>query len=155
MIYGLVLVLHIGVALFLIAVVLLQGGRGGMGEALGGAAAQSLFGGGVNTVMTKLTAVVAGLFMVTCLSLAGLSTARGRSSVMNQLPITPEELPAALPQIPGPAPSAQHVVGPGTETSSQTPAPTPSATGQADTTQPQESSTPNDAPPSTAPATTD
>ena len=105
MLYGLVLTIHILVALFLIVVILLQGGRGGMGEALGGAAVQSLFGGGANTVMTKLTAVVAGLFVVTCLSLAALSTARGRSVIdqipsmpSGQLPFTPDQLPFAPPK---------------------------------------------------------
>ena len=73
-----------------------------MGEALGGAAAQSLFGGGANTVMTRITAVGAGLFMVTCLSLAVLSTSRGSRSVIDQIPVTPEELPMALPQSPQP-----------------------------------------------------
>ena len=96
MIYGLVLVVHILIAFFLIGVILLQGGRGGLGEALGGAGAQSLFGGGANIVMTKVTAVAAAMFMVTCLSLAALSTARGRS-VIEQLPMTPEELPLTLP----------------------------------------------------------
>ena len=118
MIYGLVLVVHILVALFLIVIILLQGGRGGMGEALGGAAAQSLFGGGANTVMTKITAIGAGLFMVTCLSLAMLSTARGRS-VIDQLPVTPETLPLALPQPPStPEPPS---------TAPQQPAPSPKA----------------------------
>ena len=97
MVYGLVLVVHILIALFLIGVILLQAGRGGMGETLGGASAQSLFGGGANIVMAKVTAVGAGMFMVTCLSLAALSTARGRS-VIEQLPMTPEELPLTLPQ---------------------------------------------------------
>ena len=105
MIYGLVLVIHVIVAFFLVGVILLQGGRGGLGEALGGAAAQSLFGGGANTVMTRITAVGAGLFMVTCLSLAALSTAHGRS-VMDQLPMSPEDLPAALPQLPAEPSSA-------------------------------------------------
>ena len=100
MAYGLILVVHVLIAIFLIGVILLQGGRGGMGEALGGAAAQSLFGGGANTVMTKLTAICAGLFMVTCLSLAMLSTARGRS-VMDQMPATADELPIALPHAEG------------------------------------------------------
>jgi preprotein translocase subunit SecG len=101
--YALILVVHVIVAFFLIAVVLLQGGRGGLGEALGGAAAQSLFGGGANTVMTKITAVAAGLFMTTCLSLAALSTAQGRS-VIDQLgtgtggfPI-PGVIPGAVPE---------------------------------------------------------
>lgn len=128
MIYGLVLVLHVLVALFLIGVVLLQGGRGGLGEALGGAAVQSLFGGGANTVMAKLTAVVAGIFMVTCLSLAALSTARGRS-VIDQLPlVSPEQLPAVLPN---------------TGAQSAVPDVTPS--------QPQQPPAPNDAPSSAPP----
>lgn len=103
MMYGVVLVVHVLVALFLIGVILLQGGRGGLGETLGGAAAQSLFGGGVNTVMTRITAVCAGLFMVTCLSLAMLSTSKGRASVIDQLPMNPEQLPFALPKPQRPA----------------------------------------------------
>ncbi len=105
--YALILVVHILVALFMIGVILLQGGRGGLGEALGGAAAQSLFGGGANTVMTRITAVCAGLFMVTCVSLAMLSTARGRS-VIDRLPEIPATLPIALPGTAGsmPAPDA-------------------------------------------------
>lgn len=97
--YALVLIVHIVVALFLIGVILLQGGRGGLGEALGGAAAQSLFGGGVNIVMSRITAVSAGLFMITCLSLAVLSTHRGRS-IIEQLPATEEQLPVSLPAAP-------------------------------------------------------
>lgn len=116
--YGLVLVIHILVSLFMIGVILLQGGRGGLGEALGGAAAQSLFGGGANTVMTKITAVVAGLFMVTCLSLALLSTAQGRS-VIDRMPAAGD----ALPMIP-----ADPLAGLGAGTASDAaPAEAPSA----------------------------
>ena len=104
MVYGLVLVVHILVSFFLIIVILLQGGRGGLGEALGGAATQSLFGGGANIVMTKITAVVGALFMVTCLSLAALSTAKGRS-VIDRLPASIDQLPFTLPAEPQPNPS--------------------------------------------------
>ena len=100
MAYGLLLIIHVVVALFLIAVILLQGGRGGMGEALSGQAAQSLFGGGANTVMTKVTAVGASLFMVTCLSLAMLSKGRARS-LMDQPSV---ELPIPLPPAPAETP---------------------------------------------------
>ena len=109
MLYGFVVVVHILMSLVLIAVVLLQGGRGGLSDALGGAAAQSLFGGGASTVMTKITAFCAGLFVVTSLSLAYLSTARGRS-ILEQIPMTapgvlpilpPEHAPEAAPQAPG------------------------------------------------------
>ena len=97
MIYGLVLVIHIFVSLVLIGVILLQGGRGGLSEALGGAAAQSLFGGGAATVLTRLTAFCAALFVVTCLSLAYLSTVKGRS-VIEQVPlVTPPSDTSASP----------------------------------------------------------
>ena len=120
MMYGLVMTVHILLSLFLIVIILLQGGRGGLGETLGGAAAQSLFGGGANTVMTRLTAICAGLFMVTCLSLAFLSTARGRS-VIDQLPITsPEQLPLTLPQVPENTPKP---VQPSVPTNAPSPAP--------------------------------
>ena len=106
MLFGLVLVIHILVALFLITVILIQGGRGGMGETLSGAAAQSLFGGAANTVMTKITAVCAALFMVTCLSLAALSTAHGRS-VMDRLRKGSGTLPLTLPQDQEPGPATE------------------------------------------------
>ena len=99
-IYGLVLVVHLLVCFVLIGVILLQGGRGGLSEALGGAAAQSLFGGGAKTVLTKATAVCASVFVITCLSLAYLSTMRGRS-VIEQVPLLD---PGALPILPGPEP---------------------------------------------------
>ena len=101
MVYGFVLVVHLLVCFVLIGVILLQGGRGGLSEALGGAAAQSLFGGGAKTVLTKATAVCAGLFVITCLSLAYLSTMRGRS-VIEQVPLLN---PGGLP-IPPAGPSA-------------------------------------------------
>ena len=126
MIYGFVLIVHILVAFFLIGVILLQGGRGGLGEALGGAAAQSLFGGGANTVMTKITAVGAGMFMVTCLSLAALSTQRGQS-VVDRLPATEEAIPAALPK-PASAPTPKLPSAPQAATPSPAASPSSSTT---------------------------
>lgn len=116
MIYGIVLVVHVGLALFMIAIILLQGGRGGLGETMGGAAAQSLFGGGANVVMTKLTAFCASLFMVTSLSLAFLSAQRGKS-VVDRLPAFSESaLPLTLPgsseAVPAPAAEAPATVAP-------------------------------------------
>ena len=103
MIFVLVLIVHIIVSLILVGVILLQGGRGGLSESLGGAAAQSLFGGGVATVLTRITTACACLFVVTCLSLAYLSTMRGRS-VVEQVPlVTPEGLPIAPTSLPQPS----------------------------------------------------
>lgn len=103
MIYGLVLTVHIIVSLILIGVILLQGGRGGLSETLSGGAAQSLFGGGVKTVLTQATAVCAVIFVVTCLSLAYLSTMRGRSVIEQLPPVAPAALPI-LPPEPPPSP---------------------------------------------------
>ncbi len=89
--YYCVLALHIVVCLVLITIILVQGGRGGLGEALGGGAAQSLFGGGTSTVIAKVTAFSGGAFMITCLTLAMLSTAQGKSII--------DQVPAALPSV--------------------------------------------------------
>ena len=126
MLYGLVLAIHVVVALFLVAVILLQGGRGGMGETLGGVAAQSLFGGGANVVMARIPTVAAGMFIVTCLSLAALSTTRGRS-VIDRVPVSVDQLPAAIPQapnqppgLPGPAATSEGPAAPAEPSASST-----------------------------------
>ena len=99
--YALILIVHVIVSLVLILVILLQSGRGGMAEAMGGAAAQSLFGGGVSNVLTRLTGGCAVIFVVTCLSLAYLSTVQGRS-ILEQVP--PASVPASAPSAPTPVP---------------------------------------------------
>lgn len=66
------LVVHITVCLFLIFIVLIQGGKGAeMGAAFGGGSSQTLFGGrGAATFLGKLTTMVAVVFMLTSLILA-------------------------------------------------------------------------------------
>ena len=119
MLYGFVLVIHLLVCFILIGIVLIQGGRGGIGETLGGSGSQSLFGGGVNTFIAKVTAVCGGVFMVTCLVLAMLSTARGRS-VIEQVPT---HLPGILPGSEGPGlPSSEPSLPFETEAPQSTPA---------------------------------
>ncbi len=79
----LIIALHILVCGFLILVVLLQSGKAGdLASTFGGAGSQTAFGTrSATTLLTKLTAVSAALFMVTCLILAGWAQ-RGESSVM-------------------------------------------------------------------------
>lgn len=104
--YSLILVLHVVICLLLITVILVQGGRGGMAEALGGSGSQSLFGGGANVVMTKVTATGAAVFMITCVSLALLSTHRGRSVIeRTRMAPTPSGVPGFLPPTEPGAPS--------------------------------------------------
>src|SRR5579862_7613538 len=80
MIITLLDVLHIAVCLFLMLVVLLQQGQGrGMGAAFGGGATAQVFGGrGAGNILTRATAVCAGIFMLTSVSLAYFSSSGDR-----------------------------------------------------------------------------
>jgi preprotein translocase subunit SecG len=79
--------IHIVVCLFLIIVVLLQSGKAAdLAGAFGGMGSQTTFGPrGSATVLSKATAISAGLFMVTSLSLTILAT-RGSSGSHSALP---------------------------------------------------------------------
>lgn len=84
--YTLVLSLHLLVCLCLVAVILVQSGKGGglAGGAFGGAT-QTVFGGrGATDFITRATVALGILFFVTSLSLALMTTrgtGRGRSVV--------------------------------------------------------------------------
>ena len=80
---------HVAVAVAMIAVVLLQTGKGaGLSGVFGagGAATESFFGGrGPGQFLTKLTTAAAIIFMLTCLALARVSTVPlGGKSVMDK-----------------------------------------------------------------------
>ncbi len=68
----LVTIVHVSVALFMILVVLVQGGnQGGIGAAFGGGNSQGVFGAaGATSFLGKLTYGAAGIFMFTSISLA-------------------------------------------------------------------------------------
>ena len=97
MLYGLVLVFHIIACFVLIAVILLQAGRGGGVADIGGSAAQSILGTRGATVLTRATTVCAILFMVTSLSLAYLSAQHGRSLMEGRAAAAKKEAPAKQP----------------------------------------------------------
>lgn len=106
MLYGLLIALHVIVALILIFMVLLQKGKGAdIGAAFGGASATVFGPRGAQSFMAKLTTGAAILFMITSLGLA-LSESR-KSSVMDEVkkpePVQTEPVPLALP--PGEAPA--------------------------------------------------
>ena len=72
-------VVHVGTCLFLILVVLLQQSKGGgLAGSLGGSATQVFGGRGSANFMTRVTGVLAALFMLTSASLAYLSSAGAR-----------------------------------------------------------------------------
>ena len=70
-------IVHVIVCLFLIAVVLLQSGKGAeMGASFGSGGSQSVFGaGGGTTFLSKMTTAAAIIFMLTSLWLAYISGA--------------------------------------------------------------------------------
>lgn len=81
--FTLLLIIHILVCLWLIIVVLLQAGKGASLSGLfGGGMPETIFGGGGDTVLKKITAVSATIFMITSLSLYILSVKQEGSSVV-------------------------------------------------------------------------
>jgi preprotein translocase subunit SecG len=125
--YGMLLAVHVLICIGLIAVVLLQSGKGGglAGGAFGGTA-QTVFGGrGATDFMTRATMVLGGAFFVTSLVLALLSSNPGRAS-RSLIQEQARRAPAAAPQMPGTAPGPQ---SPGGSAPAQPPpASTPPAT---------------------------
>jgi len=83
--YIFLVIIHVIVSVALIAIVLLQSGKGAeMGASFGASGSQSVFGaGGGNTFMSKMTTGAAIIFMLTSLSLAYLSGKSGSSSIMS------------------------------------------------------------------------
>ncbi len=99
----LIVTLHIIVAIVLIGVVLIQRGQGAdIGATFGGGGAQTLFGSrGSGSFLGKLTGALAGVFMITSLTLAFFSQQQGGSVVERQLapvqPVQEESLPVTAP----------------------------------------------------------
>ncbi len=80
-----VIIIHVLVCVGLIMIVLLQTGKGAdLGAAFGGST-QTVFGGqGAGGFLTKLTTVVAVIFMLTSLGLAYLSSHRVEATIMKE-----------------------------------------------------------------------
>ena len=100
----LMVIVHVLISLFLIFVVLIQGGKGAeMGAAFGGAS-QTVFGSrGAATFLNKLTTYVAIAFMATSLILA-VSSSRATSIIKQSAP-APLSAPMCAPAMPA-APGA-------------------------------------------------
>ncbi|MFH1877418.1 MAG: preprotein translocase subunit SecG [Candidatus Omnitrophota bacterium] len=114
--YILIILVHVLACVVLIAVILLQAGRGGgLTEVFsGGETAQSLLGTQAPVLLKKATTVSAVVFLCTSLLLGVLSAKMGRSLFdQSQLPLLPRQLDTAagtpldaeavMPQGPAPA----------------------------------------------------
>lgn len=108
-VYYLVMTLHVFACLFLIAVVLLQQGKGqDLASAFGGGGTQAAFGPrGSATVLSRATAILAGVFMVTSMTLSVLR--HRESSILDRLQApaaSPSPAASASPAAGAPAPTA-------------------------------------------------
>jgi preprotein translocase subunit SecG len=106
--FGLIIVIHVLVALAIIGLVLLQHGKGAdMGSGFGGGASGSLFGAtGSANFLSRTTAVLATVFFLSSLGLAYLATNRPKEAggVMERVQEQPAK-PAA--QAPAPESNVQ------------------------------------------------
>ncbi len=103
-----IIVVHIVVSLLLIAAVLIQSGNGtGFADVfgMGGGMGQSLFGVQTGSFLTRLTTVLAVLFMVTSISLTIFMGRSSRKSVVDKIgkevgweaPVPREKVESELP----------------------------------------------------------
>ena len=114
MLQTIVLVSHVGIALLIIGLVLLQRGKGAdAGTGFGAGASGTVFGArGSATFFSRATGVLATLFFVTSLALAYLATQQtAPRSLLESVPVpqssapAPAEAPPIVPALPSDAPA--------------------------------------------------
>ncbi len=92
-----ILVFHVVVAVFLVAAIMLQSGKGAdIGAAFGAGGSQTMFGPrGAATVLHKITIVAASLFLITSITLTYFSRQQA-GTILDAVPATTGEtlLPA-------------------------------------------------------------
>ena len=118
MLRGVILGVHVLLALMIIGLVLLQRGKGAeAGAGFGSGASGTVFGArGTSTLFSKLTAVFAGLFFVTSLSLAYLGS---------HAPVQPTSVLERAAQAAAPSKAPPPALTP---TAPPTPSPAPAST---------------------------
>jgi preprotein translocase subunit SecG len=100
-------IIHVLMCFAIIAIVLLQSGKGAdIGSAFGGAGSQAVFGSmGTPTLLGKVTTAVAIVFTLTSFSLALLGGERASSVVREPTTAGPSAPAPAAPASPAPAPA--------------------------------------------------
>lgn len=143
--FNLVIAIHVIACALLIAIVLIQQGRGGgLIDSL--SSAENIFGTKTSTFLVKTTSVLAVVFFFTCLSLAFLSIRKGKSLI--ETTYRPMAAAAAPATTKAPAPTSTKPAAPAAQTTTTAPvaqtSTTPTtATAQTTTTSPQGSPTPS------------
>ena len=87
------LIIHVLAAVLLIVVVLIQRGRGGgLVESFSGV--ESMFGTKTNVFLTRATAILATVFLITSISLAVMAARQSRSLIQEEvISPTAEQIP--------------------------------------------------------------
>lgn len=89
----LLVTVHVFVCFFLIAVILLQAGRGqGLSWGVFGGTPQSIFGTKTATFLTRVTTVCASIFLLSCIALNVIETQKSKSLILPPKPITKVDL---------------------------------------------------------------
>ena len=103
MLQSILMVIHILSAAFIVVLVLIQRGKGAdAGAGFGAGASGTVFGArGASTALSRTTAILAGVFMMTSLSLAYMGTRTVKST-----PDTVLDRLAEQESVPAPAPVA-------------------------------------------------
>ncbi|GEO81868.1 preprotein translocase subunit SecG [Pararhodospirillum oryzae] len=108
-----ILVIHLLIAVAMVALILLQRAEGGA-LGIGGGGAGLMTGRQAGNLLTRMTGLLAGAFMITSLGLALLSGSHApteRSSVLDAEPVAPS-VPSA-PAVPAPPVSGSETPAPG------------------------------------------
>ena len=103
MLYQVVLVIHVVIAISLVALILIQHGKGAdAGAAFGSGASATVFGSqGSASFLTRTTAVLATGFFITSLSLAYvIHQGDVPTSVLESTPVIAEPAPVVVPEFP-------------------------------------------------------
>ncbi len=117
----LLFVLEAFVCLLLIGVILLQRSKGsGVGMSFGGGAGEAIFGAQMGNVLTKVTVILAGIFLFNTIILSLLVARSGSGGDSLMSGAERENPPAATAPMSGGFPSAESG---GTEAPEQVPAP--------------------------------
>ena len=125
--YYLLSTVYVLICFLLLVVILLQQGKGDMAAAFGGGGSQSAFGARAGaTLLSKATAVLAGLFMLGALTLAIVGQRGSSGSIMGgtQAPAPPPAAPASS-TAPTSAPRTPAPTGSAPQTPAQQPPATP------------------------------
>ena len=130
MLHTVLLIVQLFCAVGVVCLVLLQRGKGAeAGAGFGSGASGTVFGArGATTALSRATAILAALFMITSLSLAYLGT-HGAAAASGSLLDRLSQQPAAAPAVRTVAPAAPTPVAPVAPAPAPAPAVAPAAGG--------------------------